>query len=245
MTDAELARADIMELLVSTAGKHRALAAADISGIRELPFRLKSIAPGQDVVHQGERPEVAVFVVDGMLARYHILPSGDRQYLSFHIAGDLPDVQSLFLRVMDHSVCAMDRATLALVPHEPLLQLLEKRPRVCFAFWRLTLTDAAIFRQAITNRSRSQVARLAHLFCELYYRAKKNGLANGDSCAFPVNQAELGHALGMSHISVNRAMQRLRKPQLVEFRHGTLTVLDWTGLVRISGFDPLYLHVAD
>jgi hypothetical protein len=34
-------------------------------------------------------------ILGGMLARHHTLPGGDRQYLSFHIAGDMPDLQSL------------------------------------------------------------------------------------------------------------------------------------------------------
>lgn len=236
---------DVLGLLVKRAVDHATLTAADKSAIRSLPFRLKTIDQGQDVVCQGEHPNVAVFIMTGMLARYHTLPTGDRQYLSFHIAGDLPDIQSLFLKVMDHSLCGLNRATLALFPHTALRKLLYRRPNVCFAFWRLTLSDAAIFRQAITNNSRSHIARLAHLFCEQYFRARENGLATGNSCHFPVNQSQLGQALGMSHISVNRALQRLRTLKLVEFRQGTLIILDWTGLVGVAGFDPLYLHVVE
>jgi hypothetical protein len=33
----------------------------------------------------------------GMVARYHLLHNGRRQYLSFHIAGDMPDAQALFI----------------------------------------------------------------------------------------------------------------------------------------------------
>ncbi len=236
---------DVLGLLVKRAVDHATLTAADKNAIRSLPFRLKTIDQGQDVVRQGDHPNVAVFVMTGMLARYHTLPTGDRQYLSFHIAGDLPDVQSLFLKVMDHSLCGLNRATLALFPHAAFRKILYRRPNVCFALWRLTLTDAAIFRQAITNNSRSHIARLSHLFCEQFYRARENGLATGNSCEFPVNQSQLGQALGMSHISVNRALQRLRALKLVQFRQGVLTIRDWPKLVQIAGFDPLYLHVAD
>jgi CRP-like cAMP-binding protein len=245
MDNTELGNLDVSELLVARACYNGALTAADKTAIRSLPFRLKTINQGQDVVRQGDHPNVSVFVMNGMLARYHTLPSGDRQYLSFHIAGDLPDVQSLFLKVMDHSLCGLSQSTLALFPHEPLHKLLHRRPSICFALWRLTLTDAAIFRQAITNNSRSHIARLAHLFCEQYFRARENGLTTANGCYFPVNQSQLGQALGMSHISVNRALQRLRKLKLCEFRQGTLTMHDWPGLVRVAGFDPLYLHVAE
>lgn len=209
-----------------------------------MPYRLRAVEPDEDVVRQGDRPDVAVFVLNGMLARYHTLPSGNRQYLSFHIPSDMPDVQSLFLDVMDHSVCAIDRGMLALFAHAPLRNLLKDRPLLTFAFWRLTLVDAAMFRQAITNMSRTPVARLSHLFCEIFFRAKQNGFADGNSCRFPVTQHQIGQALGMSHISVNRALQRLRRAELVDFRNGVVSIYDWQGLGRVAEFDPLYLHIA-
>jgi CRP-like cAMP-binding protein len=119
------------------------------------------------------------------------------------------------------------------------------RPAVGFAFWSLTLMDATAFREAITNNgARTHVARLAYLFCEQYYRAREAKLLEAGACSFPVNQHQLGQALGMSHISVNRAMQIIRKNTLAEFRAGKLNVFDWRGLTRVAGFDPTYLRLA-
>ena len=224
--------------------QHGTLTAADESSICALRAHRRTLAPGEDAVSQGERPDVAVFVLSGMLARYHTLPSGDRQYLSFHIKGDLPDVQGLLLSIMDHSLCALDHAEIAVLPHRQLIDLCLRRPGVGFAFWRLTLVDAAIFRQAITNNgARSHVVRLAHFFCEQYFRAREAGLVEDDSCSVPLNQSQLGQALGMSHISVNRAMQKLRKQRLADLRSGRLAMWNWAGLKRTAGFDPTYLHI--
>jgi hypothetical protein len=74
---------------------------------------LRKVEKGTDILRQGDRPHVTVMVRSGMLARYHTMPSGDRQYLSLHVAGDLPDLQSLFLGIMDHSLCAIDKAQIA------------------------------------------------------------------------------------------------------------------------------------
>ncbi|MGD9803064.1 MAG: cyclic nucleotide-binding domain-containing protein [Hyphomicrobiaceae bacterium] len=103
---------------MAKASQHGTLDAADRAAIRDMRSRVRVLAATEDIVHQGERPDVAVLVLGGMLGRYHTLPSGDRQYLSFHISGDMPDVQSLFLIVMDHSVCAMNRSEIALFPHD-------------------------------------------------------------------------------------------------------------------------------
>jgi CRP-like cAMP-binding protein len=234
----------ISDLLVAKTAQHGTLTTADETAIRTIRAHIKVLAPGEDIVCQGDRPEVSVFVLSGMLARYHTLPSGDRQYLSFHIKGDLPDVQALFIGIMDHSLCALDQAEIAVLPHDQVLDVCFKRPGVGFAFWRLTLVDAAIFRQAITNNGiRSHVTRLAHFFCEHYFRAREAGLEKDRSCSLPLTQHELGQALGMSHISVNRVMQKLRKERLVDLRSGRLQMLNWEGLTRVAGFDPTYLHI--
>ena len=85
----------------------------------------------------------------------------------------MPDAQGLFIDQMDHAVCAMDRAVVAFIPHRDLVKSFKARPQLSFAVWRETLIDAAIFREAITNNSARPVRmRMAHLFCELFYRAR-------------------------------------------------------------------------
>jgi CRP-like cAMP-binding protein len=156
----------------------------------------------------------------------------------------MPDAQALFLDTMDHSVCAIDKATVAMVPHKELLALFVLRPPIGFAIWRETLIDAAIFRQAITNNgSRTPRIRMAHFFCEQYYRAQAGKLAKPGSCSLPLSQTQLGQALGMSLVTVNRTLQQLRQTRCVDLRDGVLHVRDWPRLQRLATFDPSYLHI--
>lgn len=235
---------NVADLLLAKARQHATLVEADERAIRAIPSRKKVLTVGADVVRQGDKPDSAIFVLRGVLARYHTLAGGDRQYLSFHIRGDLPDIQSMFLSIMDHSVSAVNEAEIAALSHQHLCNLFLHRPTVMIALWRLTLIDAAIFRQSITNNSaRSHLARLAHFFCEQFYRAREAGLAEGASCALPLNQLQLGQTLAMSQVSVNRAMQKLRRAQAADLRFGRLEVRNWPSLTGIAGFDPTYLHL--
>lgn len=87
-----------------------------------------------------------------------------------------------------------------------ILTLFENRPKVSYAIWRETLIDAAIFREAITNNSaRSGPIRLAHLFCELFYRSRASGLVPGDVCYLSLSLPQLGETLGMSLASAVNA----------------------------------------
>ena len=84
---------------------------------------------------------------------------------------------------------------------------------------------------------------MAHLFCELYYRARTIGLTKPGSCRIPLHQAQIGDALGISIVTVNRTLQELRGTGAMEFRNGELTVYDWKRLAAEGEFDPTYLHV--
>jgi CRP-like cAMP-binding protein len=224
--------------------EHSQLDAGDLAALRTLTSLSQSLAPNEDFIRQGDKPEASAVVMRGMVARYHMLRGGKRQYLSFHIAGDMPDAQTLFIERMDHAVCAIGGADVALIPHSEIVELFERRPAVGFAIWRETLIDAAIFREAITNNSsRPMQTRMAHLFCELYYRARAAGLAKPGSCYVPLNQAQIGDSLGMSIVTVNRTVQALRKTGAMEFRNAELTVRDWKQLVELGDFDPSYLHL--
>jgi CRP-like cAMP-binding protein len=128
-----------------------------------------------------------------MVARYHLLKGGRRQYLSFHMSGDLPDAQGLFIERMDHALCATGAARVAFIPHTQILRAFERRPSLGIAIWRETLLDAAIFREAITNSSaRPKATRMADLFCELFYRARLAQLNKGNM----FDPVDLGSAWG-------------------------------------------------
>jgi len=236
--------AEAVAALIRKLRRHSVLSSSDERIMRRLHPRVAGAARGTDIVRQGDRPDVSVFVLDGMLARHHTLPEGDRQYISLHIAGDLPDLQSLFLKVMDHSLMAIDDVQIALLAHQELTVLMRDAPDVGCALWRQSLIDAAIFREAVTNIGlRSGVERLAHMLCEQFVRAKDAEITEGNACNFPLTQLQIGQLLGMSLVSVNRALQTLRKERCVELRDGRLVVKDLKRLEARAAFDPGYLHL--
>lgn len=212
--------------------------------IRALKFSARELNPNEDIVRQGDKPNVSILVASGVVARYHLLPSGRRQYLAFHLAGDMPDSQALFVERMDHAVCAIGTAKVVSILHRDLFAAFERRPSFAFAIWRETLIDAAIFREAITNNSaRSTEARIAHLFCELCYRSRASGLSDGETCDAPITLGQLGEALGISLATVNRTLSEMRSKGYADFRHGQIIVRNWERLVALAEFNPAYLHL--
>ena len=85
--------------------------------------------------------------------------------------------------------------------------------------------------------------RMAHLFCELFYRARSSGLNRGNRCNVPISLVQLGETLGMGIATVNRTLRELRAGGTVDFRDGNLTIVKWRDLQRLGDFNPDYLHM--
>jgi CRP-like cAMP-binding protein len=212
--------------------------------IRALPLTVKEIRADQDVVRDGDRPTQSCVVVEGFLCRYKQLPDGTRQIHSVHVPGDIPDLQSLHLKVMDHGLSALTPSKVALVPHDAIRKLTREQPRLADALWRDTLVDAAIFREWIVNvGAREAYARIAHLFCEIFLKLRVVGLTEGYTFQLPITQAELADATGLSTVHVNRSVMQMRANGLIRWEKGQCTIENWQGLKRDALFDPTYLHL--
>jgi CRP-like cAMP-binding protein len=79
--------------------------------------------------------------------------------------------------------------------------------------------------------------------CELLVRLRAVELVENHAFTVPITQAELGDALGISTVHVNRVLQELRGEDLILLNGGSLKVLDWDRLKKVGEFDPTYLHL--
>jgi CRP-like cAMP-binding protein len=207
--------------------------------------RTVQVAADKDLVREGDKPSDCNLLLDGMVCRYKILEDGKRQIFSFHIPGDIFDAQSFLLETMDHSVATLTPCEIAPVPHTRMREITESYPRIARAIWKDTLVDAAIFRTWMASIGRrSAYQRIAHLMCEMVTKLHAVGLADDHHrISWPMTQNELGDALGLSLVHVNRTLQELRGENLIQLESGVLVVHDWGALQHAAMFEPLYLHL--
>ena len=212
--------------------------------IESLPVNGRLLKAHQDILHEKDRPSQCCLIVDGWACRYKLLSQGRRQIFSFHVPGDIPDLQSLHIGTMDHSLATLTEATVAFIPHASMRDLTARFPNIAAVLWRDTLIDAAIFREWMVGMGRrSAYERIAHTFCELYLRQQAVGLASEHRCPLPITQLDLGDALGLSNVHVNRVLQEMRGKGLITLQGSTLVIEAWDELRRVAEFDPTYLHL--
>src|SRR5215208_7067240 len=164
--------------------------------ITALPIMVRELKADADIVRDHDRPSQCCAILEGFACRYKVLPEGRRQIMSFHIPGDIPDLQSLHLEIMDHSLATVVPTKVAFIPHEAVRMFLREQPRIADVFWRETLIDAAVFREWVVNVGRRDAyARIAHILCEIYVRLRAVGLVDGQAYQLPITQAELADSL--------------------------------------------------
>lgn len=212
--------------------------------IASLPFKRRSFSKGEEIVAEGSKSTSCCLVIAGYVHRSKALATGNRQIFSLHMPGDIPDLHSLHLPRMDHSLVATAPAEVALIPHMTIQGVLDKPSTLTALFWRDTLIDAAAFRAWMLMLGQAEApVRMAHLFCELYVRSQLVGLNRENSFALPISQTDLADMLGTSTVHANRTLQDLRSQELVDFNQGRVTILRWEELARLGMFDSSYLHI--
>ena len=206
--------------------------------------QVRRYAPGEDVIAEGEEPREVNLVLSGWGCRYKQLEDGRRQITAFFLPGDLCDLNIFILRAMDHSVSALTTLTVAQLTREAFEQLMDGHPRITQALWWEALVNIAIQREWTVNiGQRNALERVGHLLCELFIRLRATGLTSENGCDFPITQADLAAATGLSVVHVNRTLQELRHAGLIVLHGKHLSIPDFPALMKVSLFNPNYLHL--
>lgn len=232
-------------LLARRLGAAASLPVAAERAILGLPLIIRTIEASRDIKYEGSTSDHCGVILDGWACCYQSLTDGRRQILSFHVPGDLPDLQSLHTPTADFGMATVTRTIVAFVPHADLQKLSDQYPAIAQAFWREVIVTAATHRAWITSLGRRDARqKLAHLFCELYLRLEAVGLTDGRSIPMPLRQTDFADALGLTSVHVNRTLKILRDEGVIELYARRLTIRDWDTLCAVAEFDPKYLHLA-
>jgi CRP-like cAMP-binding protein len=221
-----------------------AVSAEEEEAIRSLFSEVREVPADKTLVRAGDRLNISLLLLDGLLCRYKDLRDGSRQISELHVAGDFADLHSFTLKRLDHSVMTLTPCRIAVAPHDRIMAVTTAHPHLTRLFWLTTNIDAAIHREWVLSLGRrTAMARIAHLFCELRERLALVGLADDTGYALALTQTDLAECLGLTAVHVNRTLRELRECGLVEFRGRRVTIRDLAGLQRVAEFDPAYLNL--
>jgi CRP-like cAMP-binding protein len=236
---------DPLELVLAKLTRLSTMDREDRAAIASLPYRLQHAAPGHLLVREGDVPRECCVLVEGYACRHKGTSHGARQIVSFHLPGDILDVQHLQLPKADHNVETITAAQIAWISTGDLRALLAQHPRINDALWRDALVDASIFREWVLNIGRRDAkSRIAHMLCEFAARRQAAGLGSPERFEIPMTQEQIADATGLTSVHVNRSLQALGAAGVIERTGREIRIANWRRMCDVADFDPAYLHQA-
>jgi CRP-like cAMP-binding protein len=202
-----------------------------------------AIPRGSVMIPQGGDYERIGILLQGWALNTKDLPNGRRQVVDFLLPGAILGWQGVAFRTADSGVVALTDVVASWFQPAHLVELARSTSALGTAFNWLVLREHAIVVERLTSLGqRSARERLAHLLLELWRRLRSVGLFAEADIGFPISQAILAEATGLSAVHVNRSLQSLARDGLIRLRRQVVTVVNIEGLARVANYDDTYLH---
>lgn len=204
--------------------------------------RARVLLADEEELSQGISDHHAFIILEGWVASFKLLEDGARQIIDFHIPGDFLGLRTILLRTSDHSFVPVSDVTVCRIAKQDLVDTFQKSPRLAAAvFWAASRDEAIMVEHLINIGRRDALTRTAHYLLELGARMRLVGLGTFKEYDCPATQYQLGDALGLSAIHINRTLRKLREMGLLTFQDGRVVFDDLDELIKLANFDIGYL----
>lgn len=200
-----------------------------------------TIPPKIPLYVEGSRPEYVYTLFDGWMAMYQTSNAGKRQILRFALPGDFLGFQSDANGVISHSVSAITKSVVCAFPRSQLKALFDEEPKLALRLATMESRDMNLCQHHQTFGSRKDAHQsIAFLLLELFHRTRtqmnSSYNAENNSINFPLTQEDVGDAVGITNVHVNRVLRQFDKQGLIICNHRKLRILDEKELSKIGEF---------
>lgn len=191
------------------------------------------------IYREGEHPQELFTLFEGWVMIYKTLPDGRRQVSRIALPGDFlgfrgrPDQESI-----NHSAQALTPVTLCAFPVDGIRQMFATHPELAERMINIHARDMALCQEYMMGIGRkSAEERLAFLLLEVFLRYRERTNSQATTIPFPITQEEMGDAVGLTMVHINRTLKVLRKSGALECSSRQLSIFDIQKVAEIAQFD--------
>ena len=233
-----------LEAFVERLGALSPLSPDDVTALLALPGEAVRLRGNVDIELPDQGFEHAFLVVTGLVARFAQLADGRRQFTGLYIPGDLADIHRIATPMAGSALQTLATTMVVRVPAKRLKSVAFNSPTITQAFWAYSAVDAAVLAQWTVNLGRRDAkTRMAHFLCEMGMRSEFSGQGARNEFMLEASQGQIGDALGLTAVHVNRTLKVLRQSKVVTIDGRIIRIHDWALLSVIGDFDPNYLQL--
>lgn len=212
--------------------------------ILQMPYVARQFEPGSYFVREGALADKCGILMSGLAVCQKTSGAGDRQIVSIKIAGDILGLQNLYLNTPDHNIQAHTQCDIIIVASKILKTASEAYSAVSHAITLMMMKEASMLRELLLNIGRRDaLARVTHFLCEFAIRIDGSDKIDNRSFELSMTQEQLGDALGLTAVHINRMLKILARDSLIARNGKTIRFIDWHRLQDIADFSTRHLHL--
>ena len=208
---------------------------AQLAFIQSLKIGELSVRGRASIVREVDRSERLYTLLSGWAFRYKTLADGRRQILNFLLPGDLVGMQAKLFDKSSHGVEALTDVQLCVFARERIWDIFRAHPALAYDMtWLGAREEHFVDESLISAGRRSAAEAVAALTLHLFKRARALKLGDAKAMPFPVTQAHIADAIGLSTVHANRTMRLMRTRKLFELSGGMMRNVDVASLARLA-----------
>jgi len=207
--------------LVRKMAHHIALTEVEKRCLAKLERSPKHFTAGETVIFEGEESSTLYIVKEGWLFSSNVLANGARQILQLYYPGDIVGTASVAFAHASASVTVGDDSLLFRVPKRVLGELFSKHPRLAALFYAMGMLENILLSDRLKMLgSTSGKGKLGGFILEILGRMRTVAGAEITEFELKLTQSDIGDALGMTQIHVNRLFRQLEQDEQAIQRYG-------------------------
>ncbi|MFS0771999.1 Crp/Fnr family transcriptional regulator [Sphingomonas sp. 1P08PE] len=221
------------------------LTAAEVAALEDMQGSRRRLLAGETLIEAGG-PIDALFVVQqGWLHSSTRPVIGGRQILRFHYPGDLIGTSSIAWSRASATLTAVSDGIVTEVPKAKLGELLADQGRLAGLLYAVAAAENVALSDRLTSVGRmNAIQRLATLLLDMLARLRVTAGGVVDSFDLPLTQTDLGDALGLTKVHVNRTVREMETRGMISRAGRRIRILDEAALVAFTGFVDRHAEIA-
>ena len=231
-----------MQKLLAKYGKITPLREDEESAFKGFASRKREFAAGTTLLsNEIDEPDQLFIVETGRLFASSDLPNGERAITRLYFAGDIVGTANIPFEHAPQPIPVQQHAELYIFPRAKLIEAFTEMPRIAAIFYTFAALEGAILNDRLVSVGRTRGrARIASLILEIWSRRNLTLADPEESFRLGLTQAQIGDAVGLTEVQVNRLFRTMDEENLIERSGDILRILDHARLAEIGQFRDRY-----
>lgn len=197
---------------------------------------LQQMARRRTIRREGDRPHSVYMLAEGWVLSSVTLPDGSRQILKIHLPGDMLGSPSVGLDAAAETLTTLTPVKLRMLGLSALGSLFTRVPHLAALLFLAAQQERLILMDRLCSIARTSAeCRLAGLLVHLHDRLKVITPDIGTRFEHPLTQEQIGDAIGLTSVHVNRVFRALESKGLILRDGHSIELLDVPALRKLCG----------